>query len=254
MSVETGHPPAQRVPCRAVPIGFTPDARPGGATLGCSRRSRPLTLTEAERNVIWGRNGGALVAAPGPNPGEPSEPAFRLLKRRSAGERRRFAGLLLFSRELQGKEAHMRGLNHLHRAGVVIALAVVGGAIAPVLSSAPAFPAGASVTVSPASTPAGGTVSFNGVVPTSGTPSCAPGPATLTDSAALFPPDGFGPQASRNASGAFHVTFHVPGSTPPGTYSVGLRCGGGLVGVSTSLTVTRARAATPMAGIPRTTG
>jgi hypothetical protein len=148
----------------------------------------------------------------------------------------------------------MRGLNYIRRAGVVIALAVMGGAVAPALLPGSAFSAGSSITVSPASIPAGGTVSFSGVVPTSGTPSCAPGPATLTDSAALFPPGGFGPQALRNASGAFHVTFHVSTSTPPGTYSVGLRCGGGNVGVSTCLTVTRARAATPMGGIPRTTG
>jgi hypothetical protein len=147
----------------------------------------------------------------------------------------------------------MRGLGRLRRAGVVIALAVVGGAIAPVLAATPASPAGASITVSPSSTPAGGTVSFSGVVPTSGTPSCAPGPATLTDTSALFPPDGFGPQASRNASGAFSITFHVPASTPPGTYSVGIRCGGANVGVSTSLTVTSSRAA-PVPGRPRSTG
>jgi hypothetical protein len=148
----------------------------------------------------------------------------------------------------------MRGLNSIRRAGVVIALAVMGGAIVPALLPGSAFPAGSSITVSPASIPAGGTVSFSGVVPTSGTPSCGPGAATLTDSSALFPPDGFGPQAARNGSGQFHVTFHVPASTPPGTYSVGIRCGGGNVGVATSLTVTRARPATAVGGMPRTTG
>ena len=146
----------------------------------------------------------------------------------------------------------MRGLNYVRRAGVVIALAVMGGAVAPALLPGSAFPAGSSITVSPHSIPAGGTVSFSGVVPTSGTPSCAPGSATLTDTA-LFPPDGFGPQAPRNASGQFHVTFHVASSTPPGTYSVGVLCGGGNVGVSTSLTV-RARTAAPVPGMPRTTG
>lgn len=150
----------------------------------------------------------------------------------------------------------MHGLSHLRRAGVVIALAVGGGVIAPVLlAPGPAFPAGASVSVSPSSIPAGGTVRFSGVVPTSGTPSCAPGNAAiLTDTAALFPPDGFGPQASRNASGAFHVSFRVPGSTPPGTYTVGVRCGGGNVGVSTHLRVTSARPAAPVRGAARTTG
>jgi hypothetical protein len=76
------------------------------------------------------------------------------------------------------------------------------------------------------------------VVPTSGTPSCAPGPATLVDDPALFPQGGFGPQAPRNGSGAFQVNYQVPTSTPAGTYSVGLRCGGGNVGVFTSLKVT----------------
>jgi hypothetical protein len=146
----------------------------------------------------------------------------------------------------------MRGLNHLRRGGVAIALAAGFVAIAPMVASAPAQ-TGASVTVSPASTPAGGTVMFSGVVPASGTPSCAPGDATLTSDAALFPPDGFGPQAPRDATGAFQVDFQVPASTAPGTYSVGVRCGGGNVGVSTSLTVTSAPAV-PMQGTPRTTG
>lgn len=148
----------------------------------------------------------------------------------------------------------MRGLSHLRRAGVVIALAGMSGVIAPVLSSVPASSAGASISVSPSSTPAGGTVSFSGVVPTSGTPSCEPGDATLTSDAALFPPDGFGPQAPRDASGAFQVNFHVPATTPAGTYSVGVRCGGANVGVSTSLTVTSAQGAAPMRGAPRSTG
>src|SRR5215471_16433697 len=95
-------------------------------------------------------------------------------------------------RATQGGTA-MRGLNYVRRAGVVIALAVMGGAVAPALLPGSAFPAGSSITVSPHSIPAGGTVSFSGVVPTSGTPSCAPGSATLTDSSALFPPAGFGP-------------------------------------------------------------
>jgi hypothetical protein len=146
----------------------------------------------------------------------------------------------------------MRGLSHLRRGAAALALAVGIVAFAPMLASAPAQ-AAASVTVSPSSTPAGGTVKFSGVVPTSGTPSCAPGDATLTSDAALFAPDGFGPPAPRDAMGAFQVNFQVPASTPPGTYTIGVRCGGGNVGVSTSLTVTSA-AATPMQGAPRTTG
>jgi hypothetical protein len=141
----------------------------------------------------------------------------------------------------------MGGLSHLRRAGIGIAFAVGIVAFAPTVAPAPAQ-AGASVTVSPSSTPAGGTVRFSGVVPTG-----CEGDVTLTSTAALFAPDGFGPQAPRDAMGAFQVNFQVPGSTPPGTYTVGVRCGGGNVGVSTSLMVTSAPAA-PMRGAPRTTG
>jgi hypothetical protein len=61
---------------------FTSDVRRGASTRGLSRRSGLLTLTGAERKVIWGRNGGELVAAPGANPGEPLVACvFRLLNR-----------------------------------------------------------------------------------------------------------------------------------------------------------------------------
>jgi hypothetical protein len=140
----------------------------------------------------------------------------------------------------------MRGFTNLRRAGIAIALAAVSGAIAPMLASAPTYAAGASVSASPSSVPAGGTVRFSGSVPTS---SCS-GPVTVTDSSALFQPDGFGPQAPLSSSGAFQVNFRVPTSTPPGTYSVGLRCGGGNVGVSTSLRVTSQVPAVP-SGAPQ---
>ena len=61
--------------------------------------------------------------------------------------------------------------------------------------------------------------------------------ATVTSEAALFPPDGFGPSAPRDSSGQFALDYTVPTSTAPGTYLVGLRCGGGNVGVAASLTV-----------------
>jgi hypothetical protein len=61
--------------------------------------------------------------------------------------------------------------------------------------------------------------------------------ATVTSEASLFPPDGFGPSATRDSNGDFALDYTVPTSTAPGTYSVGLRCGGGNVGVAASLTV-----------------
>jgi hypothetical protein len=59
----------------------------------------------------------------------------------------------------------------------------------------------------------------------------------VTSEAALFPPDGFGPTATRDSDGSFAIDYTVPASTTPGTYTVGLRCGGGNVGVGASLTV-----------------
>jgi hypothetical protein len=60
----------------------------------------------------------------------------------------------------------------------------------------------------------------------------------ITSHAALFPPDGFGPSLSRNAAGAFQTSYTVPTSTPPGTYTIGLRCDGGNLGVGATLRVT----------------
>jgi hypothetical protein len=98
----------------------------------------------------------------------------------------------------------------------------------------------ASISVSPATVAVGGRVTISGVVPTTGSPSCAPGDtADLVSTAGLFPPDGFGPQATRSSIGAFSVTYQVPISTSAGGYSIGIRCGGGNVGVSAHLTVTR---------------
>ena len=59
----------------------------------------------------------------------------------------------------------------------------------------------------------------------------------MTSDAALFPPDGFGPTATRDSDGSFAIDYTVPTSTTPGTYPVGLRCGDGNVGVEASLTV-----------------
>ena len=94
------------------------------------------------------------------------------------------------------------------------------------------------ISVSPSTVRAGGTVVFSGTVPTSGQSSCpAGGTVTLTSVAGLFPPDGFGPQLARNATGAFQTSYVVPTSTAPGTYDIGMRCGGGPVGPGASLVV-----------------
>jgi len=70
----------------------------------------------------------------------------------------------------------------------------------------------------------------------------------LTSNADLFPPDGFGPHATRDASGNFQVHYVIPATTPAGTYSIGMRCGGGNVGITTTLRVTGARTTLPATG------
>ena len=114
--------------------------------------------------------------------------------------------------------------------GIAVALSM-----AAVAAAAPAYGANASISVSPSTVPAGGTVHISGSIPVKKCP--ASDSATVTSEAALFPPDGFGPSAARDANGQFALDYAVPTSTPPGTYTVGLRCGGGNVGVGASLTV-----------------
>jgi LPXTG-motif cell wall-anchored protein len=96
------------------------------------------------------------------------------------------------------------------------------------------------ITVAPSSAPRGSAVTISGSVPVSGTASCASGdPVQLTSTADLFPPDGFGPQTARDASGNFNTTYTIPSTTRPATYSIGVRCGGGAIGVSATLQVTQ---------------
>jgi hypothetical protein len=120
---------------------------------------------------------------------------------------------------------------------IVLALVVAGG-------TANAGQNGnGSISVSPATVPAGGVVHISGSVSTQ---ACsASDAATLTSDSALFPPDGFGPSATRDGQGAFAVDYTVPDSTPAGTYQIGIRCGGGNVGVTASLHVT----ADPVGGV-----
>lgn len=130
--------------------------------------------------------------------------------------------------------------------------AVVAASAAAMFVAAPAYAAKPSISVSPSTVSAGSTVHISGSIPVK---KCAASDgATVTGEAALFPPDGFGPTATRDASGDFALDYLVPTSTPAGTYSVGLRCGGGNVGVSASLTVTPVPGGGPATGAGGTTG
>jgi hypothetical protein len=121
------------------------------------------------------------------------------------------------------------------RSGRVLGVAAVGGLLAVVLLASPAAAAAGTITVSPSVVSVGDAVTISGLVSTAACP-ISDG-VTITSTTGLFPQAGFGPTASRNASGAFSVTYTVPLSTPPGTYLVGLRCGGGNVGVEAKLQV-----------------
>ena len=117
----------------------------------------------------------------------------------------------------------------------VLATSMLGGS---------AFAANGTISVSPSTTTPGGTVHFSGHIP-----GCSQsGTVTLTDTDKLFPPDGFGPDAQVDGNGDFSVDYTVPTSTPPGSYRVGTRCGGGNVGVTTQLTVQSTPSGGPATG------
>jgi len=128
----------------------------------------------------------------------------------------------------------------LGRTGFAIALLA---GLFTVSVATPASAQAASVEVSPSSVAAGGTVQISGTLSGDAAASCSEG-VTLTSDAALFPPDGFGPQVSVAANGRFETDYTVPESTTAASYSIGLRCGGGNLGVSASLEVTGAGSAT----------
>lgn len=133
-------------------------------------------------------------------------------------------------------------------------VALVAAALFVVAMAGPVSAAGSTITVSPSTVPAGASTTISGSIPTTGTASCpADEPVTFTSSQALFPQGGFGPTATRSTTGSFTVTYVVPRSTPAGTYAIGMRCGGGDVGVSASLTVISA-SARPVPGQPGFTG
>ena len=117
--------------------------------------------------------------------------------------------------------------------------------ITEVLNVTAAPSASPKITVSPTSAHPGDAIAISGLVPTTGTAACPSGDAVvLTSTAALFGPDGTGPQATRDASGNFGITYKIPGSTPTGSYTIGMRCGGGNVGIQTALQVTTVAATT----------
>ena len=95
--------------------------------------------------------------------------------------------------------------------------------------------ANGSINVTPPVVQAGGTVHITGSVSTDACPQ--PDAVTITGVDKLFPQDGFGPQASRDSSGAYATHYTVPSTTPAGSYQLGMRCGGGNVGVTASLQV-----------------
>ena len=105
----------------------------------------------------------------------------------------------------------------------------------------------ATISVSPTVVAAGHPVRISGSVPyTACTAEEGPG---LTSLDRLFPPDGLGPAAVRDSSGAFSVSYTVPAQTPAGAYQIGLRCGGGNVGVSARLQVTEQVTTVPSGGV-----
>ena len=133
------------------------------------------------------------------------------------------------------REAVMR---RLFTALVMVALVFAGGS---------AYAAqNASISVSPSAVAPGGAVQITGSIPTKLCP--ASDSAIPVATADLFPPDGFGPEAARNSEGAFAISYTVPTSTPAGTYQIGVRCGGGLVGVTAALKVTAVPVGAPATG------
>jgi hypothetical protein len=139
----------------------------------------------------------------------------------------------------------------LKQCGRLGGVAMASGLLTVLLLAQPAAAAAGSITVSPAVVPAGGTVSIAGSVNPADCPTIDG--VTLTSIDDLFPLAGFGPTVARNSSGAFSTTYTVPATTEPGTYTIGMRCGGGNVGVGATLQVTaqvsRVPVAVPQAGL-----
>jgi hypothetical protein len=109
-----------------------------------------------------------------------------------------------------------------------------------------------SITVSPSTAAQGDTVTISGNA--SGC-SAEGNEVRLSSTPDLFPPDGFGPLVPLDGNGDFETTYTIPADTPPGTYSIGMRCGGGNLGVRATLQVTgAAQPPTPVPAQPSFTG
>jgi hypothetical protein len=128
----------------------------------------------------------------------------------------------------------------------LLGFALLGGAVALALIGPATAAQNASISVSPSAVPPGGVVHISGSISVQDCP--ASDAATVTGNAALFPPDGFGPDAPRNSQGDFAVDYTVPVTTPAGNYDVGARCGGGNVGVAATLRVTAGPLGGPATG------
>ena len=133
----------------------------------------------------------------------------------------------------------MLGITRRTATRVVASVLLVIGVLVASVSTASAA---ASISVDPSTASPGDSVTISGNVPTDGCP--ASDAAQLTSTSDLFPPDGFGPQATRDASGNFSTNYAIPASTPLGAYGIGVRCGGGNVGISANLTVVAATTTT----------
>ncbi len=123
---------------------------------------------------------------------------------------------------------------------------IVASAVGLMLAGGSAYAAqnaNGSISVSPSTAHAGGPVHIAGSVSPEACPTSDS--AIPVSTAAFFPPDGFGTATDRDSQGAFDLAYTVPTSTPGGSYQIGLRCGGGLVGVTATLLVT----AVPVGGV-----
>ena len=140
----------------------------------------------------------------------------------------------------------MKRLGMLGLAVFALLLGFATSANAGPIGSANAGP-NATISVRPTVVAAGLPVRINGSVPYEGC--TADTEPVLTSSDRLFPPDGRGPAADRDSAGAFSVSYTVPAQTPAGRYQIGLRCGGGNVGVSARLQVTEQVTTVPSGGV-----
>lgn len=95
----------------------------------------------------------------------------------------------------------------------------------------------ASINASPASVPAGGTVTVSGDVLAPGGQAGCQLPGTVLLFSGAFGDINTPVQASAGADAKFSVTTMIPATVAPGTYTITGRCGGGNLGVQAMLVV-----------------